>query len=408
MQKFLLASAGTYDAEYDIHSKRNEKFEKLSGKYGNCKVCSNLTTRMSKISEEFFCSTSCQQQQRENHHTTTNITKELAINEFSRDVNVVITAVISQNTVYVRPSDSATTTRQNRILHEVVEKCQDAPLIVKTPKAGEIIAVEIIDQIYYRAIVLKDESYKEIRVALLDTGEVTVVTRAQLRKLPQKLISLPIYVKKIVLTDVPVAYFSLEAVKYLTKLAFQKHELELLIKFDETLKARLYQKDVCVNQELIKIMNIKGAQGKCYQIEDIPAVELKKLDSIQLVILDNSMLINGELSCIALEYLDKLEILQHKVQLYGNSLKLENDHMYTPSRHEACLIKLNNVWYRAACFETVGDKHPTMQSVDYGFFCIINISNIIKLPRKLLDNCYTHDFCIEGKSLRLIIFTCTY
>lgn len=399
----MSTSEGTYDEVYDIHSKRNERFEKLMGKYGKCKVCSNLTTRKGKKSEEFYCSIACQQQKGDKNDGSSASNSfiedfQLSINEFGRNINVVITAVITQNIVYVRPSDSITTTRYNRILQEVTEKCQDAPIIVKTPKCGDLVAVQLSNQIVYRAIVLKAESHLKIRVALLDTGEVSIQSREQLRKLPQKLFFLPIYVQKIVLTDVPMAYFNPDAVKFLTMLAFRQQERELLIKFDETgATARLYQQDVCVNDELISTITIDKPEGKRCQIEDIPSTTLKKLDSVQLAILDNTMLHNGELSCIAVEYLEKLEILHRKVQSYGNSLKLEEDDVYTPSYHEVCLVRISNVWYRAACFETVGDQHPTMQSVDFGFFTVVHISNIVQMPRKLLDSCYTHDYCIDGK-----------
>lgn len=362
---------------------------------------------MSKKTEEFFCSTACLQKQGEDNRviSSPNEDYQLSINEFGQKINVVITAVIAQNIVYVRPNDPVTTARHNRILQEVMDKCQDAPLILKTPKPGDLVAVQILEQVFYRAIVLKAESYTKIRVALLDTGEVTILTRAQLRKLSNKLYFLPSYVQKVILTDVPTAYFNLDAVKFLTKLAFQKHEQEFLLKYDETLKsARLYQKDVCVNNELINIINIKEPQGKRFQVDDIPSIIMKELETVQLLILDNTMLQNSELSCIALEYLDKLEILHRKVQWYGKSLKLEDNHMYTPSYHEVCLVRLDSDWYRAACYETVGDQHPTMQSVDFGFFSMVHVSNIVKLPRKLLDNCYSHDFCIEGKKKHMTVF----
>ncbi|XP_063697599.1 protein vreteno-like [Culicoides brevitarsis] len=404
IKKFLKNSAGMYDEIHDIHSKRNEKFEKLREKLGECKFCKNLTTRKSKITKNFFCSVVCQQKFDQGVTETTEneekIKENFSLTYFPLDKNanyVIITAIIAQNVVYVRPSDLSTTTKYYRLLEEVNEKCQDAPIILKTPKIGELIAVKTENGNFFRAIILKNDSPAKIRVAFLDTGEVSYQKRAQLRKLPQNLWSLPIYVQKIILSDVPTSYFNLNAVKYLSKIAFRQGQRELLIKFDDLKhSARLYQQDICLNVELKSIIKIKKPSGTHFNVTDIPSVDAKSDENPQkLMILENAMIAKGEISCINVDYVKKLEMLHEKIQSYGKSLKLPRDHMYTPGHNEVALIRIGDVWFRAICFEIVGDKHPTMESLDFGFFTMCHISNIVELPRKLLDRCYMQNYCIH-------------
>uniref|UniRef100_A0A336KD67 CSON007647 protein n=1 Tax=Culicoides sonorensis TaxID=179676 RepID=A0A336KD67_CULSO len=401
MQKFLATSEGEYDEKEGVYFKRHPKFHEVLDKIGKCKICGLITTRKNSKTNEFFCSAACLEQDTEDLNKAPILPKDFQLNvkELTRNIYVVITSVISQNVVYVRPNDSQTTERYSKILQEVLATSHDISIIIKLPKVGDLVAVFMPNSNIYRAIVLKVTDRANIRVAFLDTGEISIQCLLNLRKLPEKLKALPIYIYKVILKDVPANYFNLNAVGMLVSLTYAEPTEELSIEFtDEKRKtARLYHRGKCVNDLLINEITIDPPEtNEHYILKDVPTFKFTKTDNVKLIILDTSLITKGELSCIPAEYLQQLGLLHRKIQIYGKTLTLKEDHLYTPEHNEVCLVLLGQDWYRAVCYEKVGDQHPTMLCFDFGFFSVVHIRNIFPLPQKLLDKCYTFDCCIEG------------
>lgn len=68
-----------------------------------------------------------------------------------------------------------------------------------------------------------------------------------------------------------------------------------------------------------------------------------------------------------------------------------------PSVNELCFAQCKGTWYRASCIETVGDRQPTLQLIDYGNMMHVNIDDIRKMPTAFTYALITNDYMLEGE-----------
>lgn len=365
-------------------------------------MCNKLTTRQAKKTSIYFCSTKCQDN---NDFVGEEIpelqSEQLQLIEVMNGINVVITCIINQNTVYVRPCDMRNTAAYYKQLQLISALSQTATYLMKIlPKPGDLVAVCIEEDIYLRAMVLKFIDREHIRVAFLDTGAVSIQKMSNFRKLLPELRNLPIYVSKVKLKGVSNDYISLKTLEYMTQYVHSGPQREVEIKFDtETDEVRLYDHNECLNDDLIELVNLSVAEDTDNN-KDITYSYMPTKTELELIIVDNSLLIHGQISCILKNSVFKLEQIHSKIQCYGK--KLKDIKIYTPRISELCVVYIGGYWYRGICEEAVGDQHPTICCYDFGFWSLVNNKNIAPMPDCLLDTCYTHVCLIDGKNEKQI------
>uniref|UniRef100_W8BLE9 Tudor domain-containing protein 1 n=1 Tax=Ceratitis capitata TaxID=7213 RepID=W8BLE9_CERCA len=123
--------------------------------------------------------------------------------------------------------------------------------------------------------------------------------------------------------------------------------------------------------------------------------QLPEGDNIELVVMDNSLLCTGCISCTTKDWAIEVEKFQKDLQVYASSLK---EQCYTPRIDELCIAKykLDGKWYRGRCLEIVGDGYPSIIFLDYGNISMIHVNDIRRYPAQFTFPIYTSDCEIKG------------
>uniref|UniRef100_T1PJN9 Tudor domain protein n=1 Tax=Musca domestica TaxID=7370 RepID=T1PJN9_MUSDO len=165
------------------------------------------------------------------------------------------------------------------------------------------------------------------------------------------------------------------------------YQVELI---DETTQQNL-------NKMIVKLSKPTEPQSTneiCY-IEYLQQKHLPSGENIELIVMDNSSMSTGCISCTTKPYAVEIQKFQKELQKYVEMIPKEG---YAPRQDELCIVKYNEdgLWYRGRCLEVVGDGYPTILFIDYGNVSIVHIDDIRRYPTQFTYPIYTADCEIEG------------
>ncbi|XP_049540373.1 protein vreteno [Anopheles darlingi] len=323
---------------------------------------------------------------------------------------VLITAVLSQNCVYVRSADQATNREYLKTIGDMAKAgyllgARDG--LNAEPVEGEIYLAPYAPLGVYGRVLVTDATFnrKRCKCVFIEHGTVQIVPWDALLPLDDaELKYRKVFVYKTLLAGITEEYGTVEqAIAYLNRLKGQT----------------LYMTHQVVDRNMVNIQLRTSREGKSVNetINDkiiVPAlltdsdhegfIMYKNLTqpapargkNIQIFILNKTTIqLDSRVTWIATSDLAYLEDLHNKLQHYGKKVATFQRYM-TPRHGELCLVRCWHKWYRAVCHETVGDSKPALFLCDYGNMIIADLTDIRKTPPQFATDVRTHDGIIEG------------
>lgn len=162
---------------------------------------------------------------------------------------VIITAVIDERTVFVRPVSHET--EYMKATEDITEYSRKADNLTVLPQKGDVILSKF-QGIYYRALVINTINKFNVRLAYLDYGNIETKNLNDLKKLKPELQEIPRFIKKLILKDISVDVKSEKVLDYLAKNMNNLNKLQII--FDKNDLPEVELIDVLTKESLNKII----------------------------------------------------------------------------------------------------------------------------------------------------------
>ncbi|KAH8243461.1 hypothetical protein KR032_007517, partial [Drosophila birchii] len=364
-----------------------------------CVTCGNWTDVSCKVCSLPFCHDECFNEVSKEHEKSCGTSKKLELGDNAgigrkfpkpemppSGSKVKITAFQQTNVCYVRSTAYQDEVAYTKVLNEVIMQGKAAVRLENLPKSGQIVLVKFETEIT-RAMVLYVKNLKDIYVVCIDFGNVEVVQLRDLHQCSSYLASLPCYPIAVQLRGVPKGFMSpniREAIYELTgvmvyKLKYSKQEYDSAKNLQVAVLTEVY-KNGSLNRLLKTIMSptVPPLSEPGYKEDYLPHILLPTGKNINLVVMDNSLLKFGLISCTLLDLAYEVTKIQRDLQAYGESLSTSS--YYAPPKDELCVAKYNGKWCRGLSMELVGDGYPSILFLDYGNIVPIHVSDIRPYP----------------------------
>ncbi|XP_049311915.1 protein vreteno isoform X2 [Bactrocera dorsalis] len=330
---------------------------------------------------------------------------EMQSRKIPRSGNLVaLTAVSKTNIVFIRSKADEDNLNFFKFINNVQNTAKQLKKLSKTPICGQIVITNFAGQ-YNRAMILNSDNEQHIKLVYMDYGNLDARKLEDLYEAPEQFIQVQRFVEPVILKDVPEMYMTEEIRKFMYSYL---DGIDLVVKYDEkndllsdkgVYEVELF--DGTTNQNFNKMVAklCKPTEptnpDEAYFVNHLPQKQLPEGDNIELVVMDNSLLCTGCISCSTKKWAIEIEKFQSDLQLYGESLK---DQCYTPRIGELCIAKykVDGKWYRGRCLEIVGDGFPSIIFFDYGNIGMVNVKNIRRYPAQFTFPIYTCDCEIKG------------
>nr|XP_014085370.1 protein vreteno-like isoform X1 [Bactrocera oleae] len=317
---------------------------------------------------------------------------------------VALTAVSKTNIVFIRSKADEDNLSFFKLINDVQSAAKQLKKLSKTPICGQIVITNFAGQ-YNRAMILNSDNEQHIKLVYMDYGNLDARKLEDLYEAPEQFMHVQRFVEPVILKDVPEMYMTEEIRKFMYSYL---DGIDLVLKYDEksdllsdkgVYEIELF--DGTTNQNFNKMVAklCKPTEptnpDEAYYINHLSQKQLPEGNNIELVVMDNSLLCTGCISCSTKKWAIEIEKFQSDIQLYGESLK---DQCYTPRIDELCIAKykVDGKWYRGRCLEIVGDGFPSIIFFDYGNIGMVNVKNIRRYPAQFTFPIYTCDCEIKG------------
>lgn len=298
-----------------------------------------------------------------------------------------ITGVISPDVVYIRPVEKFLNQEYCQIIQAVQTYAKNAKPITKLPSRGDLYITDFQQTGFYRALVVKADDENNILVAFIDFGNTDIKKMSELREIKSELARMPRHALRVKLSGVKVnaSPRSEDAKDVLHKLCDDLTDLR--IKYDGTyskddpIELLMAQTNESINKKIMNALavNEPGINDRIIMMADIPKRLLPTGNNIEVVVTDNSMVVNNFVSCaIPTQYKETID-LAYAIDKYCQNTNIEP---YTPRLYEACLFKFKQNWYRGACLESVGDGVITVIFLDHGNMQCVPIQWVRRMPEQ--------------------------
>ncbi|XP_055376524.1 protein vreteno-like [Condylostylus longicornis] len=414
------------DSRYQFSNLFGEKYQNFQGARNLeicvCFVCQKYAVSFCEQCKEFYCSKECQNADWPTHKFT--CTEKLQLirlqrskmtcdpyknlrieNEIENKIrcgaSVVITHVEKSNCVFIRSIEENDHADYVRIINTIASFGAVAKNISNLPVPGDIVLAQYNFE-WFRAVVLNSNRDKEILLAYPDIGCTVLKAMPELREFPADLKNLKRLTYCVYLEQVQNAVLNKRAEKFLYSII----EDNVTLKIEQVFKKNndlfsVELKAIDTNQNINKKLNILINPTKP-SIHDIPIflndVEIRKFKpccGAKVIVLDNSFIELGFISCILNNDAEELDKINTQIAAYAQS----DIDFYTPREGEICLVKGSdtpNTWYRGVCEVVSGDGKPILTLLDFGSIYNISINNIRKCPQQLNLPCFTNQCYIKG------------
>ncbi|CAO1401769.1 unnamed protein product [Diamesa serratosioi] len=323
------------------------------------------------------------------------------IDLFKKGDSVIITALLSENCIYVEPCGL----KYKELIQEVAKSVPKAKPFKDEPKKNDYVLVLFMDD-YYRAMVL-DVDYdapedEKTTVLLIDCGNTAKVSVDNLLIMDLKLRLLKRQTFKVFLKDVNLEAINDDIVNYLDSLLANEVELVVTsIKVDEAYTyVELIRADSNenVNQKIKDLNLITEPKYSDPPIlsDDMDSVPQLTIGcNIKLFITDVNFLKTGHVGCFLVS---KMKDFVEIYKAVNNYAEKTIDQPYNPGTGELCLAFSNNQWHRGILLESKGDGTPVVLLHDLNCFVEVPVEKIRKMPRQLKNPLpMTHLCRIAGK-----------
>ncbi|XP_061393740.1 protein vreteno [Musca vetustissima] len=435
-------SSGRYSPSTGIYVNKVNGFEKPS-KIGKCNVCKRECDTICSRCSVYYCSVDCQKSDWQEHRYICGKPKNLqeeslkhkkspmaankpmpAVKEFENTYNspknshiesdcksliprsgniVTITAISKTNIVFIR----AKTYEDNMSYFKTIDGIQAMgkklrPLAIK-PKCGNVVIAKFGDQ-YNRALVLNSDNPDKIFVNYMDYGNLDNLRLEDLYEAPIEYAEKPRHAMPVILKGVPDCYMTEEIRSFMYSYL---NGINVYVKYkpeDYSKEKGVYHVELIdeTTQQNLNKMIIKLSKPTeplstneiCY-IEYLQQKHLPSGENVELIVMDNSSMSTGCVSCTTKPFALEIQKFQKDLQKYVESIPKEG---YAPRQDELCIVKYNEdgLWYRGRCLEVVGDGYPTILFIDYGNVSMVHIDDIRRYPTQFTYPIYTADCEIQG------------
>ncbi|XP_011190272.1 protein vreteno [Zeugodacus cucurbitae] len=317
---------------------------------------------------------------------------------------VALTAISKTNIVFIRSKADKDDLNFFKLVNDVQNAAKHLKKLSKTPICGQIVITDFEGQ-YNRAMILNSDNERHIKLVYVDYGNLDARKLEDLYEAPEQLINIQRFVEPVILKDVPDMYMTEEIRKFMYSYL---DGIDLVLKYDENSDLLsdqgVYQVELIdevtnqnFNKMIAKLCKPKEPTNpdEAYFMNYLHQKKLPEGNNIELVVMDNSLLCTGCISCSTRDWAIEIEKFQSDLQLYGESLKQQ---CYTPRIGELCIAKykVDSKWYRGRCLEIVGDGFPSIMFFDYGNIGMVNVKDIRRYPAEFTFPIYTCDCEIKG------------
>ncbi|XP_052888669.1 protein vreteno [Anopheles moucheti] len=411
-----------FDGEFFTYRGLTEE-ERAHFELKYCVVCKGLGFSYCKDCGTHYCCIEHQRQHLEKHNrycppgeraggsTPTDINSDAeaepaATNVLKRDplptkVEVIITAILTPDRIYVRSAEKSAIEEYVETIGEFAAAGLNAAPVVKSkaPTSGDIYLAMYEPLGVYGRVLVVDVDAKKSKCVFIDYGMVVFVSNDALLLIDDPALAhRKVLVYKVCLTNITDEQGEREkAVQYLLSLKDRPLRMHYRLEGNNIVDVQLQTPEgESVNDminQLIKILPLKNMRSNSYVmykdlIQTAPAVGNSK----QIMILNRTtILLDSRITWISLEDLPYLKNLQSMLECYGKKVA-EFEQSYLPREGEMCLVECLKRWYRGVCYETAGDGKPAIFLCDYGSMTLVDLSNIRKIPIQLATKAVrTHD-----------------
>ncbi|XP_067637516.1 protein vreteno [Eurosta solidaginis] len=317
---------------------------------------------------------------------------------------VALTSVSKTNIVFIRSKATDDNYNFFKLTNDVQRSAKTLNKVKIVPNCGQIVIVDFEGQ-FNRAMVLNSDDEERIKLIYIDYGNLDARKLEDLYEAPEQFVDIQRFAVPVILKDVPEMYMTEEIRKFMYSYL---DGIDLIIKYDSE-KDYLVEKgvhkvelvDAASNQNFNKMINklCKPTEpidpDEAYYGDYLQQKQLPVGENIELVVMDNSLLCTGCISCSTKEWAIEVEKFQNDLQYYGQSVKQQ---CYTPRVGELCIAKykVDGKWYRGRCLEIVGDGYPSIIFFDYGNIGMVHVNDIRRYPSQFTYPIYTCDCEIKG------------
>ena len=260
----------------------------------------------------------------------------------------------------------------------IVSQIDYAPPLSTAEPGAYCLACFREDRMWYRARVVGING-ASVKVEFLDYGNFEEQTLAELRQMPEQLMSIPRLCYNVKLCGVVVSSqkSATDCVKYLRDFQLSYKNLTAQIIDISSSSIELYNSDKNIVDNLI-LSNCFAVSATPFKHEPIKADAYMKFIVLEIKSPDNFYLNCGEHEA-------ELNSLTEEI-LNFCSQKATDSSEFVPIRGATCLAlySLDNVWYRACIISLPDPDHVMVQFIDYGNTEIVPLVNIRSIPNQFL------------------------
>ncbi|KAL9913837.1 protein vreteno-like [Glossina fuscipes fuscipes] len=314
---------------------------------------------------------------------------------------VTITAIMKSNVVFIRSKDYDDNENFCKTVNGLQKLGETLKTAIGKPRCGQVFLSKFRDQ-FYRVMILNHTENEEVHVVYIDYGNVDTLNLKDLYEAPDEYTRIPRYALPVILKDVPNCYMTEEITKimysYLNKNVYLKYEQRDLTEngvymvelIDESMQQNFNAaiKNWAIPREPFNSSEI------CFK-DYLKHVMLPSGDNIELVVMDNSSMHTGVISCTTKPYAVKIQKFKRDIQKYAQNVSTTR---YAPQLDELCIAKYNvdGEWYRGCWLGLYGTGEAYIIFIDYNRIERVEVDNIRPYPLQFTYPIYTSDCEIRG------------
>uniref|UniRef100_A0A1A9WR44 Tudor domain-containing protein 1 n=1 Tax=Glossina brevipalpis TaxID=37001 RepID=A0A1A9WR44_9MUSC len=324
------------------------------------------------------------------------------IEKMPRSGNIVtITSIAKTNVLFIRSIAYDDNENFLKTVNGLQKLGKSLKTVIMKPKRGQILISKFRKQIC-RVMILNYIGTEEVAVVYSDYGDVAKVKLKDLYEAPNEYTYIPRYAIPVTLKGVSDHYMTEEIRNfmnsYLNVNVYVKYKAEDLISDKAVYMVELL--DESSQESINKIINKLATPREplnsseiCFK-DYLRHVLLPSSSNIELVVMDNSLMRIGIISCALEPFAFEIQKFKKDIQKYAQNSSFV---YYTPQINELCIAKYSicDEWYRGCCLE-LDDGHASVMFIDYGNTARVVFDNIRPYPLQFTYPIYTCECEIRG------------
>ncbi|XP_075159360.1 vreteno [Haematobia irritans] len=397
----ICSRCSTYYCSLDCQKSNWQQHRYICGKTGHLQKTlpkMGITPKLKLEEKENYSESKTQQL------VTTAKNYENCSPKIPRSGNVVtITAISKTNIVFLRGKSYHDDINYFKTIDGIQSISKLLKPLTILPKCGNVVIGKYRNQ-YNRALVLNADNKENIFLNFMDYGNLDSLRLEDLYEAPLEYTERPRHAVPVILKDVPDSYMTEEIRNFMYSYldginVYIKYKPEDYDHSKNVYKVELIDETTQQNlNKMITKMSIPTEPKRnaeiCYR-EYLQITPLPNGDNTELIVMDNSLMSTGCISCTTKPFAYEIQKFQHELQRYVVNLPKIG---YAPRVDELCIVKYkeDGLWYRGRCLEIVGDGYPTVLFLDYGNIAIVHLDDIRRYPSQFTFPIYTADCEISG------------